>query len=148
MEDKYTFKVNFNYYDRKTGTNVTDILGEAKSLFDHCYVQMREELIGYLNPKYEEWNKEYGELYPDKDTGNNIVDLNHYNNFIINKSDPFVTKVNKKYRDQLMKNGVKNNDVEFKLYLNPADDGDIQMKIYFTGLDLLGKITLTDLNKE
>ena len=62
------------------------------------YFKLYNEAVDLINPWYEVWNAQYDELYPDKDTGNNSEDYEHYNNFIAEKHQAIFDEVNKKGR--------------------------------------------------
>ena len=59
------------------------------------YLKLYNEAVDLINPCYELWNAQYDELYPEKDTGNNPEDYDHYNKFIAEKHQAIFDKVNK-----------------------------------------------------
>ena len=62
------------------------------------YLKLYNEAVDLINPWYEVWNAQYDELYPDKNTGDNPEDYEHYNNFIAEKHQAIFDEVNKKGR--------------------------------------------------
>ena len=59
------------------------------------YLKLYNEAVDLINPNYELWNAQYDELYPEKDTGNNPEDYDHYNKFIAEKHQAIFDEVNK-----------------------------------------------------
>ena len=118
-----TYEARFHFINETKDKEMNDtfLIGDwwvVQELTQRNFFTMRSELIDYLNPQYEKWNKEYDEKYGVGHMEVGSDKFNHYNGWIIKKSQPYVNKVNKKY-------GFKKG---FGLYLNPDEDGDIEFK--------------------
>lgn len=109
--------VNFNFMNEK-GELVNSIFSVVQEYAKRAFISSREELIEYLNPQYEKWNEEYNKKYGSEPLEEGSEKYNHYNKWIMKKSQPYVDKVNRKYK---FPKGTG-------LYLNPDEDGDIQFK--------------------
>ena len=66
------FYVYFNW-SGKDIERITDLNENYKEAINRHFVELRNKACDALNAKYDEWNKEFDEKYPDSDSDSNYM---------------------------------------------------------------------------
>ena len=127
------YKVNFKY----VGQGCEFIPETTKRLIEDLFIGMREIVVEETNPRLDEWNKEFDELYPGKD-GYSI----EYANFIMSKFGPYVASANEsmsKIANLRLGYEIVDNENNFTDFVMKAKFGACMVKVYITLEEIDGK---------